>query len=266
MIIDSHCHLVSSKFPEEEIPSLIERAHDNGVTQLVTLATHLGDCAQNLTIAEAYETVFTCVAIHPCDVIDSTDAFIPALRDFAKHEKCVAIGETGLDYFHPAPEGWTEQKYHQRQRDFLEQHFALAAELGKNIVIHTRDKKGTASLDDALLIYAKWADRVQAVFHCFLGPLENATRIFDLGGLISFTAISTFKSANDCSKAAADAPIGSFMLETDSPYLAPAPHRGKRCEPAYLKKTAEHIAHLRNETIEELCNHTTQTTRKFYNI
>jgi len=264
MIIDSHCHLVSHKYLEGEMDSIITRALDAGVGKQITLATNLEDCPQHLAVAEKYPSVFACIGIHPCDVHSTPDNYMDVLEDLAKHDKCVGIGETGLDYFHASPEGWTEEDYHARQRALLREHFELAKRLGKNIVIHTRDRAGKQSMDDALTIYRDYAESVRAVFHCFLGPLENAEEIFKLGGLISFTGIATFKSARDCSQAAANAPVGTFMLETDAPYLAPTPHRGKRCEPAYTLHTAEHIATLRGETLEELTAHTSHTAEHFY--
>ena len=264
MFTDSHCHLASHKFSNEELESLIENAKQHGIHRMVTLATSLEDCPQNISIAERFPEVFCAIGIHPCDVHETPDDYLPALREYATHPKCVAIGETGLDYFHPAPEGWTEESYHQRQREFLRQHFELARELGKNVVIHTRDRSGKQSLDDAVEIYREYASDVKAVFHCFLGPWENAEAILELGGLVSFTGISTFKSAKDCLAAALSAPAGRFMLETDSPYLAPVPHRGKRNEPAFTKYLAEHLANARGETLETLATHTEATVTDFF--
>jgi len=266
MIIDSHCHLVSYKYEPGEIGDLVQRAHEAGVTQMVTLATSLEDCPQHLAITEAHDSVYAAIGIHPCDVHETPDDYMAQLEAFARHEKCVAIGETGLDYFHPAPEGWTDEDYHARQRQFLREHFELAARLEKNVVIHTRDRSGKQSMDDALEIYREFADKVRAVFHCFLGPWENAEPVLELGGMISFTGIATFKSAKDCIAAAVAAPVGSFMLETDAPYLAPAPHRGKRCEPGYTRHTAEFIAEKRGETLEEIAAHTTKAAKEFYKM
>ena len=266
MIIDSHCHLISYKYSPDEMDSIVQRALDAGVSNMITLATSLEDCRQHLDLTEKYNSVYATIGIHPCDVHDTPDNYLEELKQHALHPRCVAIGETGLDYYHPAPEGWTDDTYHQRQREFLEQHFALAAELNKNIVIHTRDRSGKLSMEHCLDIYGRWNDKVQAVFHCFPGPIENAYPIFDLGGLISFTGIATFKSAKDCLETAIKVAPGSFMLETDSPYLAPTPHRGKRCEPAYTAITAAFIADARNETIEQLAAHTTETAKKFYKI
>jgi TatD DNase family protein len=264
MLTDSHCHLGSHKFPDDELPELVARAAAAGVHRLVTLATNLEDIPVNLGIAERFPGVFACVGIHPCDVHETPDDYLGALRDFAAHPKVAALGETGLDYFHPAPDGWTDDDYRQRQRDFLTQHFALAAELGLNVVIHTRDRQGDASFQDALAIYAPFAARTRAVFHCFPGTFAQATPVLALGGLISFTGIATFKNAEAVRDTAVQCPAGSFMVETDAPYLAPVPHRGQRCEPAYVRQTAEAIAQARQEDPATLANHTEMTANRFY--
>jgi len=266
MLIDSHCHLGSYKFAPEDIPHIIEHAKEHQVSRMITLATSLEDCPTNLEIATRHPEIFTAIGIHPCDVTDTPDNFMEQLEPFAGHSRCVAIGETGLDYFHPAPEGWEEDAYHARQQDFLNQHFQLAARLGKNIVIHTRDKSGDASLQDAITIYRQYADRVRAVFHCFPFSYEAAEPILELGGLISFTGIATFKNAGLVLDTATRCPSGSFMLETDSPYLAPVPHRGKRNEPAFTLFTAEAIATARGESLESLAKHTTDTAERFYQL
>ena len=266
MLTDTHCHLGSHKFPTEELDELVVRAGEADIHRLVTIATNLADIPTNLAIAERYEGVYACVGIHPCDVQDTPEDYLGPLREFAGHPKTAAIGETGLDYFHPAPEGWSTEDYHQRQREFLKQHFELAAELRLNVVIHTRDRKGDASFADALAIYEPFSERVRAVFHCFPGPFAQAERVFALGGLISFTGIATFKKATAVLDAAVQAPAGRFMVETDSPYLAPVPHRGQRCEPAYTRQTAEHLAAARSESLEFLASHTEMTAQDFFRL
>ncbi len=266
MFTDSHCHLASHKFSNKELENVVANAKNASIHRMVTLATSLEDCYTNIDIAEQFTEVFCAIGIHPCDVHETPDEYLYELRTFAEHPKCAAIGETGLDYFHPAPEEWTDTDYHQRQRDFLRQHFQLAQKLGKNIVIHTRDRSGKQSLDDALDIYAEFADSVRAVFHSFLGPWENAVRIMELGGLVSFTGIATFKSAKDCLAAAIATPAGRFMLETDAPYLAPTPHRGKRNEPAFTLHVAEKIAPARGESLADLAQHTENTVNDFFHF
>jgi TatD DNase family protein len=265
-LTDSHCHLGSQKFSPDELSSIIARAKEHGVQRMVTLATCLDDCQQNISIAEQFPEVYACIGIHPCDVHETDSQYINQLTSYAQHPRCVAIGETGLDYYHPAPESWSTDQYHTRQREFLTQHFKLAAKLGKNIVIHTRDRSGDASLRDAINIYRDFADQTRAVFHCFPFSLEAARPILDLGGLISFTGIATFKNASSVLDTATNCPAGSFMLETDSPYLAPVPHRGQRNEPAFTYFTAEAIAQARGESLEELSAHTEATVDTFYGI
>jgi len=263
---DSHCHLGSHKFSPGEIPDLIAHAHQNGVHRIITLATDPGDLAINLEIARRFEEVSACLGIHPCDVHECPHDFESILRPHLANPNLAAIGETGLDYFHPAPNGWTDEHYHARQRDFLRRHFQLAKEAGLNIVIHTRDKSGSKSFDDALEIYSEFASNVRAVFHCFPGPPELAERVFAAGGLISFTGIATFKNAQAVVDTVKAAPSGSFMLETDSPYLSPVPHRGKRCEPGFTKFTAEAIATQREVSLDALVRETEAVVESFFRL
>lgn len=245
------------------VPALIERAQAAGVARLVTLATSLGDLHANLAIAEN-PAVHTCIGIHPCDVHHTPDDAIEQLAGFTGDPRVCAIGETGLDYYHPAPEGWVEQDFRERQRTFLRRHFELAAASGLNVVIHTRDQSGLASFEDAIDIYRDFHTRARAVFHCFIGTWENAKRVFALGGLVSFGGVATFKSAREVRDTALKCPAGSFMLETDAPYLAPEPHRGKRNEPSYVRDTALFLAAPRGETLEQLSGHTSSTAAGFF--
>lgn len=265
MLIDSHCHLASHKFSPEEVPELLERAASAGVDRMISLATSLDDLQANLSHAEN-PVVHTCIGIHPCDVHHAPDDAVSILSGFTADPRVCGIGETGLDYYHPAPDGWTERDYRARQHQFLRQHFELAAASNLNVVIHTRDKEGAASFEDALSIYTDFHHSVRAVFHCFIGPWENARRVLDLGGLVSFGGVATFKTAGDVRETVMKTPAGSFMVETDAPYLAPVPFRGKRNEPAYVKNTADFIAELRGETIAELAAHTTRAADSFFRL
>ncbi len=263
---DSHCHLASHKFEASEMDEIIQRAEDNGIHRMVTLATCLEDIPDHIKLSEQYPQVFCALGIHPCDVHQTPDNYLSILREYAQHPRFVAIGETGLDYFHPAPEGWTDTDYHARQRKLLREHFQLAADLGKNIVIHTRDKSGKQSLDDAVEIYREFAAKVTAVFHCFLGPWENAQPILELGGYLSYTGIATFKKATDTLDAAINTPSNRIMVETDSPYLAPTPHRGKRNEPSFTLHTASHIAEARDLSLAEFSELTERNAEQFYKL
>ncbi|MEK7949030.1 TatD family hydrolase [Luteolibacter soli] len=264
MLTDSHCHLASHRFDPAEVPDLIARAKANGVNRLVSLVTGLDDLDANLAIAAAHPEVSICIGFHPCEVHEAPDDGIDRLRAHASDPRVCGIGETGLDYYHPAPEGWTEENFRERQRIFLDAHFQLAAEAGLNVVIHTRDTKGDASFQDALAIYRRHSSKVRAVFHCFIGPEASAREVIALGGLVSFGGVATFKNATDVLATAIAMPSDSFMLETDSPYLAPMPHRGKRNEPAYVRHVAEHLAQHRGVSLEQLASETEATTSAFF--
>ncbi len=265
MLTDSHCHLASHRFSTEEIPDLLARARDAEVSRMITLATSLEDVQANLTFAEN-PAVHACIGIHPCDVHHAPDDATARLAAFAGDPRVCAIGETGLDYYHPAPEGWDEETFRERQRNFLRQHFELAAAAGLNVVIHTRDREGHASFEDALAIYGDYQNSTRAVFHCFIGPWENAKRVLDLGGLVSFGGVATFKTANVVRETARQCPAGYFMIETDAPYLAPEPHRGKRNEPSFVRDTAARLATLRGESLESLALHTGETAAAFFRL
>jgi TatD DNase family protein len=263
MLTDSHCHLASHRFEESEVPGLIQRAQAAGVDRLVTLSTSLGDLHANLSIAQ-HPAVHTCIGIHPCDVHHAPEDALDQIAACVGDPRVCAVGETGLDYYHSAPDGWTELDFRGRQRDFLRRHFEVAAGSGLNVVIHTRDQSAHASFEDALAVYRDFHSRVRAVFHCFIGPWENARRVLDLGGLVSFGGVATFKSAREVRDTALKCPAGSFMLETDAPYLAPEPHRGKRNEPAFVRDTAVFLAELRGESLDELSDHTGRTAAAFF--
>lgn len=263
MLVDSHCHLASHRFTDAEVPSLIAAAHDAGVSHLVTLATSLDDLQANLAIATD-PSVHACIGIHPCDVHHAPDCAFAEIVTHTADLRVCAIGETGLDYYHAAPDGWEEEAYRERQREFLRRHFQLAATAGLNLVIHTRDPSGHASFEDALTVYRDFHTSVRAVFHCFIGPWENARRVLDLGGVLSFGGVATFKNAALAREAAARCPAGSFMVETDAPYLSPEPHRGKRNQPAFVRHTADFLAALRNESFEDFTKHTGECASAFF--
>lgn len=264
MLIDSHCHLASHKFAPAELDEIIARASAADVRAMVSLATCLDDIEANLTIADTYPQVGVCLGMHPCDVHHAPDDAVSVIEPFLASPHVVSIGETGLDYYHPAPEGWEENAFRARQRNLLEQHFLLAKRSGLGVVIHTRDRSGCQSFDDALEIYQRHAGEVRALFHCFIGTYENACRVMDLGGLVSFGGVSTFKSARDVLEVATRLPAGSFLLETDAPYLAPVPFRGQRNEPAFVHHTAACIAAARGETLAALTEHCGRATVTFF--
>ncbi len=263
MLIDSHCHLASQRFPALETQELLERARAVGVNGFVTLATSLDDLPANLTLAD-YPLIHACIGIHPCDVQHAPPDAVAQLAAFTADPRVCALGETGLDYYHPAPAGWNEAALRECQRASLRAHFELACAAGLNVVIHTRDQSGHASFEDAMLIYRDFHQSVRAVFHCFSGPWESAARVIALGGLVSFGGVVTFHNARKVRATASQCPPGTFLVETDAPYLAPEPHRGMRNEPAFVRATAEFLAELRGESLESLARHTSQAATDFF--
>lgn len=264
MLTDSHAHLASHRFSAGEVPDLVSRAAAVEVTRIVSLATALDDLQANLEIAATHPGVHACIGIHPCEVHEAPDDALAQIAAHVGDPRVCGLGETGLDYYHPAPEGWEESAYRARQHEFLHAHFQLAATCGLNVVIHTRDRRGADSFEDALTIYKEYADKTRAVFHCFIGPWENARRVLDLGGLVSFGGVTTFKNAQEVRDTAAQCPDGTFLIETDSPYLAPDPHRGQRNEPALVRHVAERLAQLRGQSLAELGAHTSQAAAAFF--
>ena len=263
MITDSHCHLASGRFSDEEREGIIRNALDSGVHRMVTLATSLEDVPKNLELAR-HPSIRAAIGIHPCDVHNAADDAVEKISEYVADPRVCAIGETGLDYFHPAPDGWEEMVFRKRQQDFLRQHFELAASAKLNVVIHTRDREGSASFEDAFAIYCEYSERVRAVFHCFISDWALAERVLAQGGLVSFGGVATFKKADLVKQTVRQCPAGSFMLETDSPYLAPEPMRGKRNEPSFTMHVAKAIAALRGESVEALATHTEAAAAEFF--
>lgn len=263
MLVDSHCHLALAQF-ESELDEIVERAIAAGVTRIVTISTDLDDSAKNIELASRFPgVVYPTVGIHPCDVysLSQTPDWAPRLRELASHPSVVAIGEIGTDHFHPPKDNLSTAEYHALQDDVFRTQMDIAVDLGKNIVIHTRD-----SLAHTAGLLSPYEGKLRAVLHCFTSPWELAEPLIAQNHLISFTGVATFKNAADVQSCARDATPGSFMVETDAPFLAPVPFRGKRNEPAYTRHTAEHIANLRGISLADLALATTATAEEFFSL
>lgn len=259
MLTDSHAHLASKQFTED-LPDIISRARAAGVSRMICIGTTLEDARRVLEIADTYEEVFATVGIHPCDADTVKDAsFVEELHGLARHAKVVGIGEIGLDYYHQPPEGFSLEEWKKHQAFVLERQLELAAELGMNVVLHNRE-----SFDDLVAQVLPWSGKLRGVFHCFTGTGKQALPLIEKGHLVSFTGIVTFKNGQITQECARALPDGGFMLETDCPYLAPMPHRGKRNEPAHVRHTAEFIAGLRGVSLEALAEQTSRTARDFF--
>jgi TatD DNase family protein len=260
---DTHAHL---DFPDfaTDLAQVIERAAAAGITKIISIGTDLESSRRAVQIAETFPAVHAVVGWHPSHASEAPPDIRGSFRELARHPKVVALGETGLDY-HRLPSGKPgntpadDELYKRKQADLFRQHLELGAELGLNCVIHQRD-----SLEDTLRQFAPFAGRVRGVFHCFSNDAATLKRILDLNSLVSFTGIATFKNAQIVRDTIAAAPFGRFMLETDCPYLAPVPYRGKRCEPAYVKEIAEVAAQARGCSLDELSAATCATAQGFF--
>jgi TatD DNase family protein len=196
--------------------------------------------------------------------MDAPDDIRPALREFAKHPKAVALGETGLDYYRlPSTKGGTpaeDEAFKRKQAAIFLQHLEVAAETGLNCVIHQRGDCFT----DTLALMQPFADRVRGQFHCFAGTVAEMQRVLALNSIVSFTGIATFKNGQNVRDVIAATPLGKFMLETDCPFLAPVPYRGKRCEPAYVKEIAASIGLAKGCPLDDLSEATCATAHDFF--
>jgi TatD DNase family protein len=259
MFFDTHTHLGSKQF-DGDLPAVLARARAASVTHMVAPATDLENARKLLAIAEHEADVRVAVGIHPCDADTvSGDNWIQELRELAQHPKVCAIGEIGLDYFHAPPESFTLENWKAHQAKVLTAQLELAAELKLSTILHNRE-----SWDDLTALVLPFSDRLRGVFHCFTGTLEQAQPLLERGHLISFTGIVSFKNAGVIAETARLVSAGSYMIETDAPYLAPVPHRGKRCEAAYVADTARAIAALRGESVEKVAADTRNTALQFF--
>ena len=258
MLIDTHAHLDYTDYDPDRA-EVIARATEAGVTEIISIGTQIDSSARALELAENFPNIWATVGIHPCDVDNAPDGAVERLRALAQSRRVVAVGEIGLDY-HRLPEDSAEAEANkQRQALLFHQQLELAVELGLNAVIHQRD-----SWEDTLHILAEFTGKVRGVFHCFGGTLQQAHEIIALEHLVSFTGIVTFKNAKQAQETAQQIDPRHFMVETDCPYLAPAPDRGKRCEPAHTRRVAEYLAELRGVSLETLAGRTTENARQFF--
>jgi TatD DNase family protein len=255
VLTDTHAHLDYPEF-QADFPAVLARAEAAGVGRLISIGTGLDSSRAAIALAEKWPQVWAVAGVHPNHVPDERLDFLPALRDIAANRRVVAIGETGLDYFRLAQNDTASRT---AQAAAFRAQLDLAVELGKPVIIHER-----AAWDDTLAILREYTGRVRAVFHCFGKSPDHALEVLALGHLVSFTGIVTFKNAPDAQASATSVPLDSFMVETDCPYLTPVPHRGKKCEPAFVRQTAEQIAKLRGISLEDLSAATEATADGFF--
>jgi TatD DNase family protein len=249
--VDSHCHLDDAKFDEDR-ERVIERALAAGVTRLLAIGTGNGppDLEVAIRLADGYPSIYATIGVHPHDASKATDDTFAQLRDLASHPKVLAIGEIGLDYHY-------DFSPRDVQRAVFDRQLALAADAHKPIVIHTRE-----AWDDTLAQIDSLPHG--GIMHCFTGDLAQAREALDRGFHLSFGGVLTFPKAESLRQAAALAPDDRILIETDCPYLAPVPHRGKRNEPAFVIETARRLAQVRNTTPERIAELTTQNFDRLF--
>jgi TatD DNase family protein len=247
VIVDSHCHL---DFPEfaAELDDVVARAQAAGVGRMVTISTRVRHHEGILAIAERYPDVFCSIGTHPHNAHEELDVGASELAERAGHPKVVAIGEAGLDYF------YDNSPRHAQEQGFRA-HIAAARATGLPLVIHSRD----ADADMARILTEEMEKGAfPAVLHCFTGSRELAMTAVELGLYVSFTGIVTFKRSGDLRAIAAELPAERILVETDAPYLAPGPHRGKRNEPSYVVETAKVLGEVRGLPLDEIARLTTE--------
>jgi TatD DNase family protein len=278
IFFDTHAHLDYPDFAQE-LRQAIERAQKVGITKIVTIGTDLESSRRAVQLSEQFRDVFAVVGWHPSYAMNAPADLRPALRELAIKPKVVALGETGLDY-HRLPSkskkresensgedipqsedvlAHQDECYKVKQAALFAQHLEIASELGLNCVVHQRD-----AFEDTLNQLRPYSSGVRGVFHCFANDEQSMKRVLELGSLVSFTGILTFKNGQNIRDTLAATPMNHFMLETDSPYLAPVPYRGKRCEPAYVKEIAEVAASVKGCSMEELSKATCATAEEFF--
>jgi TatD DNase family protein len=249
-LVDAHCHL---DYPpmSDDVAAALARARAAGVDQVVHVGCSLDRIAPALALAETHAEVFAAVGIHPHDAVDTDDAVLARLRELWAHPRVVAIGETGLDYHY-------DRSPRDRQRESLAQHAELAREVDAPLVLHIRDAH-----EDAWEVLARHPARTSApgMVHCFTGDAAQARRWLDLGYCLSFSGIATFRNAETIREAARLCPSDRILLETDAPFLAPEPMRGRRNEPALVGFTCARLAQERGQTGPELAEIAARNTR-----
>ena len=246
MLVDSHCHL---DFPDfaDDLDGVVARAAEAGVGWLLTIGTHVTKADQVLAVAERFDNVFCTLGIHPHEAAREPEVSVEQLLDLARHPKVVGFGETGLDYFY-------EHSPREDQRRSFRTHIEAAREAGLPLVIHTRD----ADEDMAAILEEEQAKGAfTGLLHCFSSGRPLAELALELGLHVSLSGIVTFKKSDELRAIARDVPLDRLLVETDAPFLAPVPKRGKRNEPAYVAYTAAHMAEVMGVSADDLAEATT---------
>lgn len=250
-LVDSHCHINFAEL-QERLPEVLENARRNDIAYMLCVSVNMEEFPQVFELAKQHQNIFASVGVHPC-YEEARDPDVEELVEIARDPKIIAIGETGLDYFRIEDQDMTWQ------RDRFKRHIAAAKSCNKPLIIHTR----SAAEDTMRILKEEGADQCRGVMHCFAEDWEVAKQALDLGFYISFSGIVTFKSATNVQEVARKCPSDRVLVETDAPYLAPVPLRGKTNEPAYVRHTAQFVADLRGVPLPQLAE---QTTSNFFEL
>ncbi len=250
MFVDSHCHLNYEGLIEDQ-PNVLDRARAAGVSRMLNISTRSSEWDAVLATAERNDDVMASVGVHPHEADVHPDVETSTLLERASHPKVVGIGESGLDFYY-------DRSNRDRQRASFRSHIAAARETGLPLIVHTRDAE-----EDTYAILAEEMGKgaFTGVIHCFTASTDFARKALDLGLYISMSGIVTFKNARNLQETARQVPLDRLLIETDAPFLAPVPNRGKTCEPAFVADTARFLAQLRGESVERLAE---ATTANFY--
>ena len=254
MLFDTHVHLNADQY-NEDLEEVIARAQEAGVTNMVVVGFDRPTITRAMELVEQYEFLYACVGWHPVDAIDMTDEDLLWIEELASHRKVVAIGEMGLDYH------W-DKSPKDIQKEVFRKQIRLAKKVKLPIVIHNRE--ATADIVD--ILKEEGAEEVGGIMHCFSGSAEVAKECVKMNFYISLGGPVTFKNARKPKEVAAEIPLDKLLIETDCPYLAPHPYRGKRNEPGYVKLVAEEIAKIKELTFEEVADATTRNAKKVFAI
>ena len=251
-IFDSHAHYDDERFDADR-DELLQRIHREGVEYIMTIGSDLASSRAACRLAERYDFIWFAAGIHPEQAGDAPADYREALKELAAHPKCRAIGEIGLDYY------WAENPPRERQQVLFWEQVLLAKDLGLPVIIHDREAHA-----DTLEVLREL--RPAGVLHCFSGSAEMAGEVAALGMYIGFTGAITFKNARKAPQAAAAVPDDLLLIETDCPYMAPEPYRGKRCDSSMLPRVAERLAEIRGGSAEEIVQMTCRNARRLFGV
>ena len=254
MIFDTHAHYDDDAFDEDR-EELLGSMQENGVGKIVNIGASLNSCKQTIELMQKYDFVYGAIGVHPNEVEELSEESFAQLKEWCKSEKCVAVGEIGLDYYYDEPAPEVQKKWFVRQLD-------LAKELGRPVVIHSRD----AAKDTIDIMKEQHAEEIGGVVHCFSYTKETAKIMLDMGFYIGIGGVLTFKNGVKLKEAAAFIPMDRIVLETDCPYLAPVPFRGKRNSSLYLPYVVRALAEIKGISEEEVRRITWENAHRMYRI